>query len=108
VQRYRRHRGRRPVRERKKIVFKSDGPMRLEAVFEARPNEPAVLSTRSIPRLAEGVHLGGAVYPAAAELAVDEPTILHDAKTGCRRANPMLTYRAEGRKRKCRVIESRP
>src|SRR5215469_10015251 len=71
VQRYRRHRGRSPVRERKKIVLKSDCPMRLEAVFEAPANKPAVLSARAVPSLAESVHLGGAVHPASTELTVD-------------------------------------
>src|SRR5262249_41229786 len=105
VQRYRRHRRRSPVRERKEIGFKSAGPMRLETVFEARSNEPTVFRARPVPSLAEGVHLGSAMYPAATDFAVDEPTILHDAKTGCRGPNPVLTDRAEGRKRQRRMIE---
>src|SRR5262252_228766 len=79
VQRYRRHRGRSPVRERKKIVLKSDGPMWLETVFEARSNEPTALSTRPIPSLAESVHLGSAMHPATAYLAIDKPLIIHHA-----------------------------
>src|SRR5215472_12011536 len=108
VQRYRRHRGRSPVRERKEIVFQSNSPMRLETVFETRSNEPAVLSTRPIPSLAESVHLGSAMYPATAYLAIDKPLILHHAKTSRCCPNPVLTDRAEGRKRQRRMIESRP
>ena len=48
------------------------------------------------------------MYPAAAKFAVHEPTILHDAKTGCSRRNPVLTYGAECGKRQCRMIESGP
>src|SRR5215472_8300556 len=108
VQRYRRHRGRSPVRKRKEIVLKSDGPMRLETVFEARANEPTVLRTRPIPSLAESVHLGAAIYPATAYLAIDKPLILHHANTSRRSPNPVLTDRAEGRKRQRRMIESGP
>src|SRR5215467_9080883 len=70
VQRYRRHRGRSPIRERKEIVLKSNGPMRLEAVFDTPADKPAIFRTRPIPSLAESVHLGGAVYPASTEFAV--------------------------------------
>src|SRR5215469_6413939 len=108
VQRHRRHRGRSPVRERKEIVFQSNSPMWLETVFEARSNEPAVLSTRPIPSLAESVHLGGAMYPSSTDLAVDEPLVVSEAKASRCGTNPMLTDRAEGRKRKRRMIESRP
>src|SRR5215467_978501 len=95
VQRHRRHRGRSPVRERKEIVFQSNSPMRLETVFEARSNEPAVLSTRPIPSLAEGVHLGAAKNPATAYLAIDKPLIRHHANTSRRCPNPALTYGTE-------------
>src|SRR5215469_14516064 len=108
VQRCRRHRRRGPVRERKEIVLKSHGPMRLEAVFEAPADKPAFLRARSVPSLAESVHLGAAVYPTSAELAVDEPTILHDANTSRRCPNPVLTDGTEGRERKRRMIECRP
>src|SRR5215472_8958738 len=82
--------------------------MRLEAVFEARANEPAVLRARPVPSLAESVHLGGAVHPATTEFAVHEPLVLDHANAGRRGPNPVLTDRAEGRKRQRRMIESGP
>src|SRR5271165_1847129 len=82
--------------------------MRLEAVFDASADKPAVFRAGPVPSLAESVHLGGAVHPATAELAVDEPTVLDHANTGCRCPNPVLTNGAEGRKWQRRMIESRP
>src|SRR6516162_4190629 len=92
----------------REIVFKSNGPMRLETVFEARANKPTVLSAGPIPSLAESVHLGSAMEPTTAYLAIDKPLILHHANTGCRSTNPMLAYGTKGRKRQRRMIESGP
>src|SRR6516164_5457350 len=61
-----------------------------------------------VPSLAESVHLGGAVYPATAHLAIHEPTILDHANAACRCPNPVLTDGPEGRNRKRRMIKSRP
>jgi len=61
-----------------------------------------------VPSLAESVHLGGAVYPATAHLAIHEPTILDHANAACRCPNSVLTDGPEGRNRKRRMIKSRP
>ena len=82
--------------------------MRLETVFEARANEPAIFRARPVPSLAERVHLGAAVDPTTTYLAIDKPLIIHHANTSRRGPNPVLTNRAEGRKRQRRMIESRP
>ena len=108
VQRCRRHRRRGPVRERKEIVLKTNRPMGLETVFEAGTDKPAIFRARPVPSLAESVHLGGAMYPSSTDLAVDEPLVVSEAKASRCGTNPMLTDRAEGRKRKRRMIESRP
>src|SRR6516162_5341780 len=82
--------------------------MRLEAVFEAPSNKPSVFGAGPVPGWAESVHLGAAVYPATAHLAIHEPTILDHANAACRCPNPVLTDGPEGRNRKRRMIKSRP
>jgi len=82
--------------------------MRFEAVFEAPADKPAILRARPVPTLAESIHLGAAVDPTTTYLAVDEPLILRHAYASRRCPNPVLTNRAESRKWKRRMIESRP
>src|SRR6516165_11301713 len=92
----------------RKSYSSPNGPMRFEAVFEAPADKPAIFRARPVPTLAESIHLGAAVYPASTEFAVDEPLVVNDANAGRRRANPVLTNRAEGRERQRRMIEGRP
>jgi len=48
------------------------------------------------------------VHPAAAELGVEEPLVLHEAEAACNRSNPVLLHGAEGRCRNCKTTERRP
>src|SRR5262249_5578038 len=61
-----------------------------------------------VPTGAGKVHRGTAVHPAPAQLAIEKPTILHQAKAACHCPNPVLAHDAEGRSRKRGATEARP
>src|SRR5262249_27745124 len=66
-----------PVRERKKIVFESNSPMRFEAVFQPRSNKPTGACVRPGPADTGKIQCCVAVHPAAAAF----PCATNDARS---------------------------
>ena len=72
------------------------------------PTSQPEFGVGALPNDAGKVQRGISLDPATAKLAVEKPTILHEADAACHRPNPVLAHRAERRCRKRGMSKSRP